>query len=75
MSSGPCVAMVWEGHDAINEIRLLLGVTDPPTPGTIRFDFSTQSRKHCRNVCHASDSVESAEIEIALWFKPEELIN
>jgi hypothetical protein len=52
----------------------MLGATNPlaSAPGTIRGDFALQTG---RNVCHGSDSVESAEKEIALWFKPEELLS
>ncbi|KAL2266453.1 hypothetical protein VTJ83DRAFT_5805 [Remersonia thermophila] len=74
MNSGPIVAMVWEGLDAVKTGRAMLGATNPlaSAPGTIRGDFCLQMG---RNVCHGSDSVESANKEIALWFKPEELLN
>ncbi|KAJ4306478.1 nucleoside diphosphate kinase Ndk1 [Collariella sp. IMI 366227] len=75
MSSGPIVAMVWEGQDAVKLGRDLLGETDPfkSLPGTIRGDFCQVVG---RNVCHGSDTNEgSAEKEIALWFKDEELIS
>ena len=54
--------------------RVMLGETNPlnSKPGTIRGDFSIDIG---RNVCHGSDSVDSANKEIALWFKPEELVN
>jgi nucleoside-diphosphate kinase len=53
--------------------RVMLGATDPlkSNPGTIRGDFGIDVG---RNICHGSDSVASAEREIALWFKPEELV-
>ena len=72
MSSGPVVAMVWEGKDAVAGGRRLLGATKPSesAQGTIRGDFAIDVG---RNICHGSDSVESAKKEIALWFKPEEL--
>jgi len=67
MASGPIVAMVWEGREAVKVGRLLLGATKPldSAPGTIRFDYCIDVG---RNVCHGSDSVESAKKEIALWF-------
>ena len=67
MESGPVVAMVWEGQDVVKTGRALLGPTDPRDgqPGTIRGDWAMDVG---RNVCHGSDSVQSAEREIALWF-------
>ena len=64
--------MVWEGKDVVRVGRVLLGETDPlkSAPGTIRGDFAVDLG---RNVCHGSDSVESANHEIAHWFKPEEI--
>ncbi|KAI7797200.1 NME/NM23 nucleoside diphosphate kinase 2a [Triplophysa rosa] len=72
MSSGPVVAMVWEGFNVIKTGRVMLGETNPidSKPGTIRGDFCVQVS---RNIIHGSDSVESANAEINLWFKPEEL--
>ena len=72
--SSPLMAMVWEGPDAISAIRQTMGKTrgTEADPGTIRHDFALQARF---NLTHASDSPESAAIEIALWFKPEELIS
>ncbi|RNA15974.1 nucleoside diphosphate kinase A 1 [Brachionus plicatilis] len=74
MVSGPVVAMVWSGLNAVKAGRVMLGETNPQDskPGSIRGDFCVQTG---RNICHGSDSVESAEREIALWFKPEELVN
>lgn len=75
MASGPVVAMVWEGLGVVKTGRVMLGETDPAQskPGTIRGDFCIQIG---RNIIHGSDSVESAEKEIALWFsKKEELVN
>jgi nucleoside-diphosphate kinase len=59
--------MVWEGTNVVAMGRLMLGATKPSesSPGTIRGDFCVEVG---RNVCHGSDSVESAEKEIALWF-------
>ena len=72
MGSGPIVAMVWEGQNAVNTGRKMLGATNPhdAPPGTIRGDYCMDVG---RNVCHGSDSVISAEKEIALWFEPSEL--
>ncbi|WFD31670.1 nucleoside-diphosphate kinase [Malassezia sp. CBS 17886] len=67
MSSGPVVAMVWEGKDVVKQGRVILGATNPlaSAPGTIRGDFAIDVG---RNICHGSDSVDSAKAEIALWF-------
>lgn len=65
--SGPLVALVLEGEEAIAVVRALNGATDgrQAAPGTIRGDYSLSNRE---NLVHASDSPESAEREIALWF-------
>mmetsp|Transcript_5215 Transcript_5215/g.10726 ORF Transcript_5215/g.10726 Transcript_5215/m.10726 type:complete len:149 (-) Transcript_5215:50-496(-) len=67
MTSGPVCAMVWEGADAVKTGRKMLGATMPrdSDPGTIRGDFCIEVG---RNICHGSDSVDSAKAEIALWF-------
>lgn len=67
MTSGPVVAMVWEGKGATKEGRKMLGATMPSesAPGTIRGDYCIEVG---RNICHGSDSVELANAEIALWF-------
>lgn len=74
MTSGPIVAMAWEGKNIVKQGRVMLGATNPcdSAPGTIRGDFGIDLG---RNVCHGSDSVESARREISLWFKDEELVN
>ncbi|XP_059527621.1 nucleoside diphosphate kinase B-like [Myotis daubentonii] len=74
MNSGPVVAMVWEGLNVVKTGRMMLGETNPADskPGTIRGDFCIQVG---RNIIHGSDSVKSAEREISLWFKPEELVD
>ena len=66
-TSGPLVALVLEGDEAISVVRVLTGATDgrKAEPGTIRGDLSLSNRE---NLVHASDSAESAEREIALWF-------
>ena len=71
-SSGPVCAMVWEGDNAVLTGRKMLGATKPfdSAPGTIRGDFCIDVG---RNIIHGSDAVESANKEIALWFKDEEL--
>merc|ERR1711937_1064300 len=71
-ASGPVCCMVWEGDNAVLTGRKMLGATKPfdSEPGTIRGDFCIDVG---RNICHGSDAVESANAEIALWFKPEEL--
>jgi len=67
MASGPVVAMVWQGLDAVKTGRVMLGTTNPlASPiGSIRGDYCLAMG---RNICHGSDSVESAEHEIKLWF-------
>ncbi|XP_030262889.1 nucleoside diphosphate kinase, mitochondrial [Sparus aurata] len=74
MTSGPVVAMVWEGYKVIESSRMMVGHTNPAEaqPGTVRGDFSIHVS---RNVVHASDSVEGAQREIQLWFKGKELLN
>ncbi|XP_034425547.1 nucleoside diphosphate kinase A1-like [Hippoglossus hippoglossus] len=73
MSSGPVVAMAWEGKGAVKTGRVMLGETNPADskPGTIRGDFCIDVSK---NIIHGSDSVESANKEISLWFTDEELV-
>uniref|UniRef100_A0A915L9Q2 Nucleoside diphosphate kinase n=1 Tax=Romanomermis culicivorax TaxID=13658 RepID=A0A915L9Q2_ROMCU len=73
MSSGPVVAMVFEGRAIVQAARKMLGSTKPleSNPGTLRGDFSIDVG---RNIVHGSDSVESAEREINLWFTKEELV-
>jgi nucleoside-diphosphate kinase len=72
ITSGPVLAMVWEGEDAVNVCRNMMGKTNPKdsAPGTIRGDYGMQTG---RNIIHGSDSVESAEREIAIFFSPDEL--
>ena len=73
MNSGPVVPMVWEGLNIVKTGRVMLGNYDPDvaSPGTIRGDFCVQMY---RNLCHGSDSVESAKKETAFWFADEELV-
>ncbi len=72
ITSGPVFAMVWEGENVISVARLMMGATNPAEsqPGTIRGDYSTTVSQ---NVIHGSDSPASAEREIGLFFKEEEL--
>lgn len=84
MTSGPVVAMVWQGAHAVKIVRKLTGGTEPLTSdvGTIRGDFMLDSyqmsetdNRSIRNLVHASGSVKEAEDEIVHWFKPEEIID
>ena len=74
ITGGPVVAMVWSAPDVIQAVRQTIGATSPTeaAPGTERHDFAIIRD---RNLTDASDSVESAETEIAIWFKDEEIIN
>jgi nucleoside-diphosphate kinase len=74
ITSGPLVAMVWEGDGVIASARKLIGATNPLTaePGTIRGDFGVSIG---RNLIHGSDAPETAQQEIKLWFKDEELVS
>ncbi|HET6299602.1 MAG TPA: nucleoside-diphosphate kinase [Kribbella sp.] len=67
VTSGPLIALVLEGDEAIEVIRALNGATDgrKAAPGTIRGDFSLSNRE---NLVHGSDSAESASREIKIWF-------
>lgn len=72
ITSGPIIAMVLQGEDAVHGVRQLMGSTKPgeAEPGTLRADFA-QIQEF--NIVHGSDSVESAKREIDIYFKPEEL--
>ena len=72
ITSAPIVAMVIQGYNAVESVRHIVGVTNPMNAdvGTIRADFA-QIMEY--NVIHASDSVASADREIAIYFKPEEI--
>lgn len=74
MSTGPVCAMVFEGLNVVKTGRVMLGETDPAAskPGTIRGDYCVQIG---RNIIHGSDSVESANKEIELWFNKKELVD
>ncbi|WP_254534791.1 nucleoside-diphosphate kinase [Halomarina litorea] len=75
ITSGPVMAMVWEGQDAVAQVRTMMGETDPAesAPGTVRGDFGLDLG---RNVIHGSDTEEgSAEREIDLFFDESELVD
>ncbi len=74
ITSAPVMAMVWEGPNAVAAIRQTMGSTKPidAAPGTVRHDFALEVG---RNLTHASDKPENAEQEVALWFKPDELVD
>jgi len=73
ITSGPVLAMVWEGDDAVAQVRRLMGSTDPKqaAPGTIRGDYGIDIQF---NIVHGSDAPETAEREIGLFFRPEEIV-
>src|SRR4051794_33747901 len=74
LTSGPTVAVVLEGREAVTVGRTLMGPTDgtKAAPATIRGDFALSVQN---NLVHGSDSPENATTEIALWFTPAELVN
>jgi nucleoside-diphosphate kinase len=74
ITSGPVLAVVFEGKDAVAKVRKAMGATDPAKaePGTIRRDFAESIE---RNAVHGSDSPETAQDEIALYFKPKEIVS
>jgi len=84
ITSGPVIAMVLEGINAVEVARKIVGHTDPSKalPGTIRGDFAHHSmeyansqKKSIANLVHASSSKEEAEKEIIIWFSKEEIHN
>lgn len=84
MTSGPVIAMVWQGAHAVKIVRKLTGGTEPVTSdvGTIRGDYVMDSYQMCdqdgrsvRNLIHASGTLEEAEAEIEHWFSKDEIIN
>jgi nucleoside-diphosphate kinase len=84
ITTGPVVAMVLQGAHVIEAARKMRGHTSPQlsTPGTIGFDFSVESYDIAdagdwaiKNIIHSSDSPETAEQEIAMWFKSEEIVD
>mgnify|MGYP001566826264 CR=1 FL=1 len=84
MTSGPVVAMVLSGNQAVGIVQKLVGGTEPLTSdvGTIRGDFTLDSyalssldERAVRNLVHCSDKPEEAERETSIWFKPDELVS
>ena len=73
ITSAPVVAMVWEGPGAVSLVRAMMGATNPAqsNPGTIRGDFAISIGT---NVIHGSDSPERGEVEVGLFFRPQELV-
>ncbi|MEA2622257.1 MAG: nucleoside-diphosphate kinase [Chloroflexota bacterium] len=74
ITSAPLVALALEGLNAVAVCRAINGATKPQdaAPGTIRGDFALETGQ---NLVHASDSVDNAEQELALWFAPDELLD
>ena len=74
ITSGPVVTMAWEANNAVEIVRNTMGPTNPAAagPGTIRGDFGVDIG---RNLIHGSDSAESAERELALFFQPGEILS
>lgn len=73
ITSAPVMAMVWDGPNAIAAVRQTMGSTRPTeaAPGSVRHDLGLTVG---RNLTHASDSPETAAVEVALWFKPADLV-
>jgi nucleoside-diphosphate kinase len=83
MTAGPVLAFVVQGNEAVAVVKKLTGATEPKTSdvGTIRGDYTVDSYDHSsvqnravRNLLHCSESPEEAEREIAVWFKPDEIV-
>jgi nucleoside-diphosphate kinase len=74
ITSGPIVAMAWEGKGVIATARAMMGATNPANAasGTLRGDFSVDIG---RNIIHGSDGLESAQRELGIFFKPDELVS
>jgi nucleoside-diphosphate kinase len=84
MTCGPIIVMVWEGNQAVNIAKKIIGSMEPLSSdvGTIRGDFTLDSyqlsnydSRAVRNLVHCSDEVEEAKREIDLWFNPEEIVS
>ena len=73
ITSGPLVALALDGPNAIGVVRAINGATRPheAAPGTVRGDFALET---AQNIVHASDGPEAAAEELALWFRPAELV-
>lgn len=83
LTSGPVVAMIWQGMSAVGVVRKITGGTEPlsSAPGTIRGDYtidsytsSNEDSRAIRNIIHSSSSVEEAEKEIPIWFEKSEIL-
>ena len=83
LTSGPIVAIALEGIEIVEVVRKMVGATEPKTaaPGTIRGDYAHVSFKYADekgigvfNLIHASATPEEAEVEVAVWFRPEEIV-
>jgi nucleoside-diphosphate kinase len=84
MTQGPVVAMIWEGVEAVEYVRKMVGATEPKAAavGTIRGDYAHMSFAYADglgigipNLVHASGNLEEATAEIAHWFTPEEIFS
>jgi nucleoside-diphosphate kinase len=85
LTSGPVIAIVLEGIEAVEQVRKMIGGTEPKSsaPGTIRGDYAHTSFKHVDasasnklyNLIHGSATVEEAKQEVAIWFTEDELVN
>lgn len=73
ITSGPVAAMVLTGENVVPRVRIMMGATNPmeAAPGTIRGDYAMSINK---NIVHGSDSTESAQREISLFFKEDEIL-
>lgn len=83
LTSGPCIAMVWEGNQSIAIVKKIVGDTEPTTSdvGTIRGDLTVDSYdlanidgRAVRNLIHCTDNPADGKREVDLWFKEEELV-
>ncbi len=74
MTSSPIVALIIKGYDAISQVRKMMGATDPreASPGTLRSDFAQKIEMNC---VHGSDSRESADREIPIFFNEDEILD
>ncbi|MDD2758420.1 MAG: nucleoside-diphosphate kinase [Patescibacteria group bacterium] len=84
MTSGPVVAMIWQGNEAVGIVKKIVGGTEPLTSdvGTIRgdltidsYDLSGADERAVRNLIHCSDKPEEAEREIGIWFTSDDIVN
>ncbi len=82
--AGPIVPMIWEGNEAVGVVKKIVGTTEPLTSdvGTIRgdltidsYDLSDNDERCVRNLVHCTSDPEETEREVAIWFKPGEIVN